>query len=602
MAFYYQITPVQETYKDANGRAATMDLPLITLPPGTVLFRGMKIPNPANVDVRLFYRDYLGDPEGSRMVCMRATHNVFFYPFPYIAFGANDVGKTFDMMQMVVLVHPMTVVCSISPSQWVRGTALRFTGQAPYRRCDSFPLACHPPTADELKAQSFDNCLDPEYQARSNTRGWMALADLDSFNPKGKVSTNSAMSSYMRKLEERQPGKGAELAAWSYTDANRHHGFPEISLYPYKSHPGNLLIKRSCSNHEAALRLMQKEAEADNLNYLPIATFTEKGTVDMVKGFFTYEALGVAENSFSSTANAKQSTIEQKMTEYMDMLQTKGVFLPHFGPGKLSLDTRTGFYILPQVLKRLTVPLGAAGVQETQPYRYLALPLDTPEAKKHALTYILMFRNVVSEKFMEKYGLDKGFGIRRAMVFDRPPVLPRVFDELGLDVPPAFRDGLRRAAALHQGEKKQKPEAKTPTYGYVEGAPLTSAPGVQAKTPIYGYVEGGPMTPAFTPPGENKLQKVFQNMREGKTDISDVIGGYGKPINPYKLSEEELDQLVAPSPPYRPSTPNKKPTPFAIGGTRKHKLSHHKRSTRKRHNSLEEVAKMFSKVWLKKSK
>jgi hypothetical protein len=417
----------------------------------------------------------------------------------------------------------------------------------------------------------------------------MALADLDSFNPKGKISTNSSMSSYMRKLEARQPGKGAELAAWSYTDSNRHHGFPEISLYPYKVHPGNRLIKRSCSNNEAAVRLMQKEAEADNLNFLPIATFTEKGTIDMVKGFFTYEALGVAENSFTTPVNAKQTTIETRIGEYIDLLQTKGMFLPHFGPGKLSLDTRTGFYIFPQVVpKKLMIPISP---DESQPYRFLGLALDTPEAKKRALTYILMFRNVVPEKFMEKYGLEKGFGIRRAMAFDRPPVLPRVFDELGLDVPAAFRDGLRRAAALHQGEKK----AKTPAQPAMQEEPA----------PTYGYVAGGPMTPggmtpAGTPPPmtpEDKLERVFQNIREGKTTMENVIGGYGKPINPYKLSAEEMERLQAPSPAYRPATPNKKPTPFAIGGARTRRRSNNMRTTRKQRNSLEEVAKIFSKVW-----
>jgi hypothetical protein len=213
LAFHYQITPQTEEFINDFGSPESVDLPLITLPPGTVLFRGMKVPNPANVDPRLFYKDYLGEPEGS-MVCMTPTTNVFFYPFPYIAFGTNQVGETFDMMQMVVLVHPMTVISSISPSQWVRGTGQAYSGTAPYKRCNSFPLSCHPLSAKEKDALSYDNCLNPEYQARSGTRGWMALADLDSFNPKRKISTESTMSTYMRDLEQRMPGKASELAAW----------------------------------------------------------------------------------------------------------------------------------------------------------------------------------------------------------------------------------------------------------------------------------------------------------------------------------------------------------------------------------------------------
>jgi hypothetical protein len=587
--FYYQITPTNETFMN-KGIQESVDLPLITLAPGTVLFRGMKIPNPAVVDVRAFYRDYVGDPEGS-IVCMRPTNNVFFYPFP-VAFGAHQIGADFDLMQMVVLVHPLTVVCSISPSQWVRGVAQRYSGNAPYRRCDTFPLSCHPLTAKEKEAQTYDNCLSPEYQVKSGTRGWMAVADLDSFNPKGQNSKGSTMSTYIRNLEKRRPGAGAELAAWSYTDAARHHGFPEISVYPYRVHQGNRLLKRSCSNAEAAVKLMAKEAQADNLMFLPLATFTAKGTVDMVKGLFTYEALGVAENNFAP-APAAQSAIETHMAGYMDLLQTKGIFLPSFGPGKMSLDTRTGFYMLPQVVPRgLTVPL-PAGSETTQPYKFLAMPLDTPEAKRRALTYIIMFRNVVPAKFMDKYGLDKGFGIRRAMAFDRPPVLPRVFDELGLEVPRSFRDGIGRAAKLFQGEKagtvtKPKPEPEEPFPDYGGGV----------GTPPFPQTPPLPQTPPGMPNSE-AMKEAVRNLRAG-VDLETIVrGGYGRK----SLTEKEKQELRAMSPTspvYRPSTPEYNPkSTFAIGGTRKHNKK--PKATRKQKGKcLEEVAKLFSKIWTHK--
>jgi len=574
--FFYQITPTNEKYTN-KGVTEYVDLPLITLVPGTVLFRGMKIPT-ADVDARVFYRDYLGDPEGS-IVCMRPTNNVFFYPFP-VAFGANQVGETFDLMQMVVLVHPLTVVCSISPSQWVRGVAQRYSGNAPYRRCDTFPLTCHPLTAKEKEAQTYDNCLSPEYQVKSGTRGWMAVANLDSFNPKGQNSKSSTMSTYIRGLEARRPGAGAELAAWSYTDAARHHGFPEISVYPYYKHQGNRLLKRSCPNAAVALKLMAKEAQDNNLMFLPLATFTAKGTVDMVKGLFTHEALGVAENNFAPAPS--QSAIETHMAGYMDNLQTKGIFLPSFGIGKLSLDTRTGFYILPQVVPRtLTVPLPTADPTGTQPYKFLAMPLDTPEAKKRAMTYILMFRNVVPAKFMDKYGLDKGFGIRRAMAFDRPPVLPRVFDELGLEVPRSFKDGIARAAKLFQGEKgPTKSKAPVPTP--------EPFPNYGPSTPPYG-----PVTP---PPESIAMKEAIRNLRLG-VDLETIVrGGYGRKALTDK-EKEELRKMTPTSPVYRPSTPQG-------GGTRgtKGKKSKSKNTTKKikYKKTLEEVAKIFSKIWASK--
>jgi hypothetical protein len=282
----------------------------------------------------------------------------------------------------------------------------------------------------------------------------------------------------------------------------------------------------------------------------------------------------------------------------MDMLQTKGIFLPTFGTGKLSLDTRTGFYILPQVIPRgLTVPLPAEG---TQPYKFLAMPLDTPEAKKRAMTYILMFRNVVPAKFMDKYGLDKGFGIRRAMAFDRPPVLPRVFDELGLEVPRSFKDGIARAAKLFQGEKAgakpmplgkpvpalslAKPEEEFPNYGGTAG------------TPPFGMTPPFGATPTSTPPSmtpnSEAMKEAIRNLRLG-VDLETIVrGGYGRKSLTDK-EKEELRKMTPTSPVYRPSTP----TPLT-GGTRK--VSKRKKGTRKRKNTLEDIAKLFSKIWIHK--
>jgi len=249
---YIQITPVQESYVDSGGKRRSVDLPLVTLPPGTILFRGMKIPR---AEPREFYRDFLGNPEGAGEVCITPTHNTFFYTLPYIAFGASDVGVTFDMMQIVVLVHPVNVVCSVSPAPWVRGSGKKseFSGTAPYQRCDKMKEACHPLTAKEVDALSYDNCLTPEYQMRSGTRGWMAIGEQDSFKPRdfaksGKTSKQSSMGAYLLGLEQRLPGTAKELLTNSYIDANKIEGFPEVVLYPYKTHKGPVSIKQNCSS------------------------------------------------------------------------------------------------------------------------------------------------------------------------------------------------------------------------------------------------------------------------------------------------------------------------------------------------------------------
>ena len=539
-----------------------IDLPLVTLPAGTVLFRGQKLPNPANVDPRLFYSDFLGNPEGSQYVCLNPTHNTFFYPLPYIAFGVSDVGKTYDLMNIVVLVQPITVVSMISPSRIVRGTVKRFAGGAPIQRCSTLTQGlCHEQSAKELEALQYDNCLNPEYQMRSSTRGWMAIAEQDSLTQRG----TSSMASYVKALEQRRPGQGVELVAHSYTDSNRNYGFPEIALYPYKKHKGLKALKRPCKDINTAIHLMQLEAEADNLNYLPIASITRDGTVDMINGLFTYDRLGVSANAFTTPAFNKQPDIETRLAEYMDALQTKGLDLPYYGKGKLSFDTRTGFYVFPQVLPRMQITEKG----ETFPYKYLAMPLASEDERRRVITYMLMFRSLKDEKFMQKYGLEKGFGVKRAMIFDRPPVLTRLFQDLALPIPAAFRDGLGRASRIHKENTAVAP------------APSTTPP-MPSTTPVPSTTPPMPVLP------EDRIAIATKALREGKN----IFGGYGKPINPYGLTSDEQAALIK-----APESPQYRPSPLK-GGTRRKRTN----GTRRVKKTVEHMAKAFSKVWAKLAK
>jgi hypothetical protein len=258
---------------------------------------------------------------------------------------------------------------------------------------------------------------------------------------------------------------------------------------------------------------------------------------------------------------------------------------------------------------------------ETFPYKFLAMPLNDADSKRRAITYTLMFRSVVDKKFMDKYGLEKGFGVKRAMIFDRPPVLSKVFQELGIDIPGAFRDGLGRASRIHKDNTAPSAEAKA-FAAAAAAAPAALGLAAAPKTPASG------------------LAAARKALEEG-LPYSNIDGGYGKPINPYGLTIEEKQILAKEqaerksttppsSPPYRPSTPSSPPSsppyrpstpspppssppyrpstpsttppspPYRpstpVGGTRKRKTK--AKATRKATKStLPQVAKIFSKVW-----
>lgn len=503
--FYPVVTKVP-----TPGGAGTIDLPLVTLPPGTVLFRAVKLPNmvPTSYEVKEriqkkekavlnFYRDFLGEPLDDGTMCLLPTHNTFFYPFPFIGFGLHDIGSKFTMMVAYVLVHPVTVVCAISPSDFVRGQGQRYGPEDPWARCDIFDYKCRDLSFAEQDALHYDNCLRPQYQVESGTRGWMALADLDSIEPRklkkqGRPGKNSPMSTYLRGLNARHPGLGKQLLSWAYKDDHQHAGFPEIALYPYFNHQGPQPLKRPCNNERVAQRLLQSEVRKNNLNYLPLAIFTHTGTYDMTTGFYDVGRLGLnTPGLFTLADQTHQLTIETNMNTWMTNAFTNGIKLPFYKEGKLALDSRTGFLILPQMVpSNMKIPLSptiiaaekaaiaagaaaraeaakaaaAAGAEKPKepvahdsvPYKFLCLPMDTPQATRRALQYILLFRTYLPDKFMVKYDKDKT-GLRRAMIFNRPGVLGDVFKTAGIEMPKEYGKTLFEAGKLYQAETGIKP-------------------------------------------------------------------------------------------------------------------------------------------------
>jgi hypothetical protein len=325
----------------------------------------------------------------------------------------------------------------------------------------------------------------------------MAVADRDSVNPvvmsEGRkrtvVDKDSPMSTYLRKLATQLPGEAAKALANTYKDQQGHAGFPEIALYPYYEHKGAKLIKRACPTNDMALRIIEKEALADNLNYLPIAAFTKNGFIDMVSGEFNYNTLNPTENAF--VPEGSQSVITDNVHGYMIKLQREGLQLPFYGLSKLTYDMRTGFYVLDKVVPA-NLKLGQT--KGAPLYRSLLLSLATEKAERFALWYTLVFRNYFPEKFMTDYKINDESKVKRAMIFSRYAFLRPVFEELGIPLPQFYRDALRKSAELFQADSGKLPASKAAA---AEPPPVAAPPEPEEeRTPEYAAV-----TPQGTPPG-----------------------------------------------------------------------------------------------------
>lgn len=431
-----ELTPYKKSfpYTKANGQAGIAPLDFVDLPPGTLLFRGVRLPDMTKGDdPRYFYRDFLGDVKGESF-CLSPVHNVFTYPFPHIAFGAHTVGERFNAMHVYVLRKPTRVVCMISPTDLFRGTPKQYDGDAPIQRCDKFEFDCKEMTpaeaAKEKEVKTWDNCLYPKFAQKEGVQGWMAIADYDSIEILGERAIpikNTPMSKYLLERNARSEGKIAELLTWMYTDIRGHRGIPEIALHPWAKHPGEEMIYTDAADEEEAI-----EAILDNSSkfaFLPLACITANQVLDGVTTNF--KATNIGENTTRAASADIRGGIERNMDTFLERLATEGMELPDLGLTKLRFDTRTGFFVLDTFVTK------SKQMVSNIPYSSLLLPLETPEQKQFSILYSVLFRSFDPKRFMAYEQIDPAMPpVYRAFIFEHPPELQKMFTNLGKPFPP----------------------------------------------------------------------------------------------------------------------------------------------------------------------
>lgn len=468
---------IQKTpYKTASGLDKELDLPVVDIPAGTLLFRGIRLPDIAKGDdTRSFVRDFLGEPVGDSF-CMTPVHNVFFYPFPYIPFGAHTVGKRFNAINVYVTRKTMRIVCLISPSPMFRGGDIKsLDGTAPIQRCSHFDYECAikpkeedleekvgrgeltPEEAEALlkkreeeafielerrrEVKSWDNCIHPMYPGLN---GWMAIADydaLDTFNQKKLTTKDTSLSKYLLELNQRRPGKLAEILSYMYTDRRRHRGIPEIVLHPWLKKNAETVMTDAANEEEV---IEQIQSLSDNFAFLPCASITSAGILDGINGNFQPSELPAG--SMKNADDTVRAAIEGNLETFMTALQTTGLDIPDLGMTKARFDSRTGFYVLDTFARRET--LRGAG-----PYSQVLFPLETAPQQGFASKYRVLFRSFFADKFLKQETiLPKTAPVRRAFIFERPAIFKKMFDNIGRSdaFPAEHHTTVRNAAALFQ--------------------------------------------------------------------------------------------------------------------------------------------------------
>jgi hypothetical protein len=425
-------------YTKANGSSANLKLPMVEIPAGTLLFRGIQLPNPKrDEDPRLFVRDWLGYPSGDRF-CMTPTHNTFFYTSPYVPFGAHTVGEWFNAILVCQTVRNLRLVNMISPSDMTRGgkEIKALDGTAPIQRCDKFDYSCiEDKTSKEAKKEkelkAWDNCIHPDFARENKVSGWIAIADYDSLDnfKEGLHGKETTMGKYIMDLDKYLPGKGVELLTSTYKDKSNHRGFPEVVLYPWTFNPGTQNQYIEARTEEDAADAI---AEMSGLfNYLPIACITERGIVEAFTGDFKAGDLPAYATS-AAPGSVTRRAIDKLQAQYMEKLMTKGVEIPGLGLGKVAFDYRTGFYVMNNMKATIVSP----GEREVIEYENLLMDLTTPEEQERVLEYKIKFRTFDQKKVLKPDTYVDGTVVpARGFIFERPDELYKQFRELDLKLP-----------------------------------------------------------------------------------------------------------------------------------------------------------------------
>ncbi len=169
----------------------------IIIPKGTMLFRGMN-------STSALTSDFAGVPKPGNTFCLGKYHNVFFYPFPFVA----DSVKPYAHIFMYATTRDLKLVNLILPSKFSRQDRMKRLGGI--ASCSMFDIGC------DLTGFDFDPCIDYSV-VKEDVAGMIAIANMDAKTLKAKkLQFNELLDKYFT----------------TYKDVRKTVGVPELILHP----------------------------------------------------------------------------------------------------------------------------------------------------------------------------------------------------------------------------------------------------------------------------------------------------------------------------------------------------------------------------------
>jgi len=221
-----------------------IQVPILTIPKGTVLFRSMKKED-------LIITDFLGiiNPDKENEYCLSPYHNVYFYTYPYVI-DTNDYAVDENKMHMVMYTTTVDVkvVLLLKPSPYTRH---RDFGAPFFTECDKVQFC-------GTTGNNYDKCLLMDFmQANPDVCGMVGIQapDVVRFNKKWQMSWFEPFRKFITYLWDAGNLRGNDM-----------FGTPEIILYPRRT---RILKETKTVLDDSVDKFDYIMERQDEYNYLP---------------------------------------------------------------------------------------------------------------------------------------------------------------------------------------------------------------------------------------------------------------------------------------------------------------------------------------------
>jgi len=224
---------------------------IITIPKGTVLFRGYPTKE-------AIVSDFVGYPNKNNTTIIPKDYNVFFYPYPFVI---ENYFYNFGTFVLMMLQYDIQVVSQVYPSTNTRDDM---------RRNYHYVKPC--------LARSYDPCLTEGFMKEyPDIVGELALAGMD-LNAINLINTEKVEPFKYRK---------------NFMDIDGHMGVPDLILYPFKQREKERTFTEKDKTFESL------NSRIKEYNYVPIVIVEKenyKATIDALLSTEGYNGMKMKMN------------------------------------------------------------------------------------------------------------------------------------------------------------------------------------------------------------------------------------------------------------------------------------------------------------------